>query len=253
VALRRFYFEKQNLGHEATIQISGDLFHHIRDVCRFGVGDLFEILPGDGRALLYKIAEQGKREFRATKQSERQIPPPAKPDIVLALSVPKLPKVDWILEKSVELGVSEVRPFVSDFSFLRKTSEITTARLDRWHKIIEAATQQSGRGELMKIHSAVTLESLFSEFNRTPKAEGLFPYEGEALVHLKDAIRAVQARSPDQIWLFVGSEGGFSKKEVELFGRQGLKPVSMGSQILRVETACLALVSVIKYKSGALC
>lgn len=239
--------------NENPLSIAGDLFHHIRDVCRFGAGDRFEILPGDGRALLYEITDVGKREMSARKLAERVIPPPAKPDIVLALSIPKLPKVDWILEKSVELGVSEVRPFVSDYSFLRKSSEITTARLDRWRKIIEGATQQSGRGELMAIHPAVTLESLLAEFNRTPKASGLFPYEGEALVRLNDAISSVRASQPEQIWLFVGSEGGFSRDEVDLFGRSGLKPVSMGSQILRVETACLALVSVIKYETGALC
>lgn len=253
MALRRFYFDKKKMENEDTLPILGDLFHHIRDVCRFAPGDQFEILPGDGRAVLYEITSVGKREMSARKLSERVIPPPMKPDIVLALSVPKLPKVDWILEKSVELGVSEVRPFVSDFSFLRKSSEITSARLDRWRKIIEGATQQSGRGELMAIHPAVTLEGLLGEFNRAPKAAGLFPYEGEALVRLNDAIASVRAAAPEKIWLFVGSEGGFSRNEVDLFGRSGLKPVSMGSQILRVETACVALVSVIKYETGALC
>ncbi len=131
MALRRFYLEKKNLLNESSTVIGGDLFHHIRDVCRFDAGDRFEILPGDGRALLYQIQSVGKRDLTAEKISERQLPPPARPALVLALSVPKLPKVDWILEKAVELGVSEVRPFVSDFSFLRRTSEISEARIER--------------------------------------------------------------------------------------------------------------------------
>lgn len=252
MALRRFYLDKSEIEEETLLRIRGDLFHHIRDVCRFGAGDQFEILPGDGRALLYRIQDISGRDLTAEKLSERQLPPLAKPLITLALSVPKLPKVDWIVEKCVELGVFEIRPFVSDFSFLRKVSEISPSRIARWEKLAQSATQQSGRGDVLSIKPAVTLSQLFAEFNRMESAAGLFPYEGEAQVRLPDAIAAVKAKRPESIWLFVGSEGGFSPREVQMFADQGLKSVSMGQQILRVETACLALVSIIKYEAGAL-
>jgi 16S rRNA (uracil1498-N3)-methyltransferase len=180
------------------------------------------------------------------------LPEIARPLVTLALSVPKLPKVDWIIEKSVELGVAEIRPFVSDYSFLRKSSEVSENRLARWQKIVQAATQQSGRGDLMQVKPAVTLENLLQEFNRTPATAGLFPYEGESPTGLPEAIGALKTRTFEHLWLFVGSEGGFSVNEVALFARHGLNPVSMGQQILRVETACLALVSIIKYEFGAL-
>lgn len=252
MALRRFYLKAEEMGEENAFAIRGDLFHHIRDVCRFGVGDQFEILPGDGRAILYSIQIVSGKDLRVQKISERTLPAPAKPKIVLALSVPKLPKVDWIVEKSVELGVHEIRPFVSDFSFLRKVSEISASRVGRWEKLAQAATQQSGRGDVLQIEGAVTLEHLLEDFNRQASTMGLFPYEGEAQLRLKPAIEEALSSKPESVWLFVGSEGGFSPREVELFARHGLKPVSMGSQILRVETACLALVSIIKYEAGAL-
>ncbi|NJL25896.1 MAG: RNA methyltransferase [Calothrix sp. SM1_5_4] len=122
----------------------------------------------------------------------------------------------------------------------------------RWRKLVQAATQQSGRGDLMGLKPAVTLESLLAEFNRSPSTGGLFPYEGEAPTGLAEGIAGLKSRALDHIWIFVGSEGGFSTREVELFGAHGLNPVSMGEQILRVETACLAIVSVIKYEIGAL-
>jgi len=252
MAFRRFYLDKKQLKNEDLIVIDGDLFHHIRDVCRFKEGDQFEILSGDARALLYEISAMEKRSLQAKKLSARNLPAPDKPAVTLALSVPKLPKVDWIIEKCVELGVAEIRPFVSDFSFLRKSSEISEARIARWQKLTEGATQQSGRGDLMKICPAQTLEQILANFNRTAGAAGLFPYEGEAQLRLPQAIQEAKAKNPGQLWLFVGSEGGFSPREVELFGTNGLKPVSMGQQILRVETACVALVSVIKYEWGAL-
>jgi 16S rRNA (uracil1498-N3)-methyltransferase len=249
VALRRFYIETSDLQGEG-ICLRGDLFHHIRDVCRFDVGDQFEALPGDGRALLVEITSLTNKEIQARALSTRQVPPLVKPLITLALSVPKLPKVDWIIEKSVELGVAEIRPFVSEFSFLRKVSELSSNRVQRWQKLVQSATQQSGRGELMKIAAPVSLKNLLDEFNRSQATGGLFPYEGEAQVTLPLALETLKKRNLDQLWVFVGSEGGFSRDEVDLFSSVGLEPVSMGDQILRVETACLAIISVIKYELG---
>lgn len=251
MALRRFFIEPGQL-QENGIWISDDLFHHIREVCRFEVGDQFEVLFGDQKAHLVEIDALERKRLHARVISSRGLPAPSKPLLTIALSIPKLPKVDWIVEKGVELGVFAIRPFVSDFSFLRKTSEITPNRVARWEKLVESATQQSGRGDLMQIHPAVTLAQLLEEFNRNPQASGLFPYEGEARLGLREAVLEIKKAGRDHLWVFVGSEGGFSKREVEMFESQGLNPVSMGEQILRVETACLALASILKYEAGAL-
>lgn len=249
MALRRFYIEKENLQGD-QLKITGDLFHHIRDVCRFDSGSQFEVLLGDHQAHLIEVTEVTKRELFGRKLSTRQLPELKKPFVTLCLSVPKLPKVDWIIEKCVELGASEIRPFVSDYSFLRKESEISENRIARWEKLVQAATQQSGRGDLLKIGSPTTLNKLLEEFNRTKGAGGLFPYEGESQTGLPQALSELKSRQLEQLWVFVGSEGGFSLEEVQMFAQFGLNPVSMGEQILRVETACLALVSVIKYELG---
>lgn len=247
MALRRFYLEKQNISGD-QIAIEGDLLHHIRDVCRFSPGDRFEVLPGNGEAWLVEVENIGSRSLTARTLSKRQLPPLKKPYVTLCLSIPKLPKVDWIVEKCVELGVAEIRPFVSDYSFLRKESEISPNRLARWDKLVQGATQQCGRGDLMKIHPAVKLSKLLEEFNRTQGVTGLFPYEGESQLDLRQALSEIKSKQPEKLWTFVGSEGGFSKEEVEMFAKSGLNPVTMGDQILRVETACVALVSVIKYE-----
>ncbi len=250
MALRRFYIDKENITAEG-VRLRGDMFHHIRDVCRFGVGDQFEVLTGDGFAQLVEISSLSNKELLANVLSQRAIMALSKPLITLCLSIPKLPKVDWIVEKSVELGVYEIRPFVSDFSFLRKVSEISPNRVQRWEKLAQGATQQSGRGELMRIGEATTLKNLLSEFNRLDATGGLFPYEGEARTGLKGALAEIKNSKLDHLWVFVGSEGGFSAGEVQMFADSGLNSVSLGDQILRVETACVALVSVIKYELGA--
>lgn len=116
MALRRFWIDP-SLMTGSQLRIEGDLFHHIREVCRFGTGDRFEVLPGDGKAHLAEITAMGKRELRARVLSERDIEALKKPWIRLVLSVPRYPKVDFILEKCVELGVHTVSLFVSDHSF----------------------------------------------------------------------------------------------------------------------------------------
>lgn len=251
MALRRFFISPEQFT-PPTIAISGDLFHHIKDVCRFSVGDEFELLPGDGTARRVRVESFNNRVLLVQEVAQRPLPAPAKPRLHLALSMPKFPKVDWIVEKSVELGVSSVYPFVSDFSFIRRTQDLSVAKLQRWQKLIQAATQQSGRGDLMTFEPIRTLPELLKDFNQKSGAAGLFPYEGESQKGLPAAVRELKQKGCDDLWIFVGSEGGFSREEVALFASQGLEPVSMGEQILRVETACVALVSVLKYEFGAL-
>jgi 16S rRNA (uracil1498-N3)-methyltransferase len=247
MALRRFWIEASSRQGD-EVHIDGDLFHHIRDVCRFQEGDRFEVLPGGGRAYLVSVTAMNKRDLRARILEQRQIPPLKKPWIHLLVSVPRFPKVDFILEKSVELGVHTVSLFVSDCSFVRKVSEVSDQRLQRWEKINRSAAQQSGRGELMQLSNPDTLENWLQKFQSKNQALGLFPYEGDAPVTWQASIREGKQSRPEEVWLFVGSEGGFSLREVELFQQYGLKPMTMGSQILRVETACVALASVIKYE-----
>ncbi len=247
MALRRFWIESSDMTGD-QVQLHGDLFHHILDVCRFETGDRFEVMPGDGNAYLVEISEMGKRELRGRIFETRVVEPLRKPWIHLAVSVPRYPKVDFIVEKCVELGVHTLSLFISEFSFPRELKDLSENRMQRWEKINRSAAQQSGRGTLMEISKPERLEDLLRKMQSQTGVLGLFPYEGDAAIGWKAAIAEAKKRSPDEIWVFVGSEGGFSKREVELFQQFGLAPMTMGSQILRVETACVALVSVIKYE-----
>jgi 16S rRNA (uracil1498-N3)-methyltransferase len=245
-AVRRFWISPEQVqAGEAFIE--GELFHHIRDVCRFDVGSRFELLPGDGRALFAEIIQLGKRDLKAKVLEERQIPPLPRPHVHLLVAMPKFATFETILEKAAELGVSEITPLFTDYSFVRGEEKLSPSRWARWEKIIRSASQQCGRGRLMTLRPAIKLTRALDDFNRRTKVLGLFPYEGESAMSLKARLGSIPAKEFEEVWIFVGSEGGFSQKEVELFQAQGLPPLSLGDQILRVETACLALVSVIKY------
>ena len=245
--MRRYWLESPKI-HEDHIEITGELFKHIFIVCRQQEGHRFELLVGDNTALYVEVVEVLSKGATLRVIDTREVSPLKRPFIHLVLSLPKWNKVDLIVEKAVELGVHTLHPCVSDFSFVRQESKVPESKVARWNKIALSATQQCGRGEPMRLEAVTTLEQTLESINPTEGRVGLFPYEGECEMTLSSALKPLHQQDVEQIWLFVGSEGGFSEKEVALFASHGLQPVTMGAQILRVETACLALVSVIKYE-----
>lgn len=90
------------------------------------------------------------------------------------------------------------------------------------------------------------MQEILQRFQSDPKAQGLFAYEGSGELSLRQAMTS--ATNIENLWIFVGSEGGFSTQEVEIFKKVNLFPISLGQQVLRVETACVTLLGIIKYE-----
>jgi 16S rRNA (uracil1498-N3)-methyltransferase len=230
------------------VTLTGDVLHHIRDVCRMHKGSKFEVIVGgQSKALLVEITGETKHESFAKVLEERVIEEIPYPRIHLALSIPRFPVFEAVVEKAVELGVYAIHPFFSEYSFIRKQEDTWAKKVPRFEKIVMSATQQSGRGELMPISNPVDLEQILKTFNRSESAKGLFAYEGDSRLNAKEGVAKVTTDGLKEAWIFVGSEGGFSATEVERFKEAGLSTVTLGSQVLRVETACVALISVLKY------
>jgi 16S rRNA (uracil1498-N3)-methyltransferase len=260
--MRRYWIEKKMIYND-LVTFKDEVYHHIFDVCRQEVGHHFEVLTEDSKAYLVEVISKGKKQAEARITEIREIQKLPSPHIHIALSVSRYHVMDAIMEKAVEMGVSSILPFYSDFSFIRKASNLPAGKMERWQKIVVSATQQSGRGELMKIEEPTDWSNMLKSIN--PNAENwcLFAYEGAAVLgvkeHLKQSREKLQndaqkgsSLSPQNLWIIVGSEGGFSEVEVLEMQKLGLNPVTLGSQVLRVETACMTLVSVLKYEFGLL-
>lgn len=257
--MRRYWIEKNQIyGNQVTFK--GDQHHHIFDVCRQEVGHHFEVITEDSKAYLVQVKTVTKKDAVAEVIEERIIKSLPKPHIHLALSIPRYNVMDSTIERATEMGVSSILPFVSQYSFIRKEKELPAGKQERWQKIIVSATQQCGRGELMKIHEITSWQNMLQTINPGPQNWCLFAYEGTAGQSIKpitDEIKSLREQylSPEStglenVWVIVGSEGGFSSNEAEEMHKLGLHPVTLGSQILRVETACLTLVAVLKYEFG---
>jgi 16S rRNA (uracil1498-N3)-methyltransferase len=247
--MRRYWISKDQI-QGSEVLFSGDTFHHIFDVCRQDVGSHFEVLGDGNKAHLIEVTSVEKKRARGTIKETREIAPLRKPHLVLALSVSRFPVMDAVVEKAVEMGVARIQPFFSEFSFIRKKNSLPAGKQERWDKIVVSATQQSGRGDLMKIEEPLEFEDLLKVFNQNPHRKGLFAYEGASTIGMKQSLQEHASTNLEEFWIFVGSEGGFSTTEVETFRSIGLQPVTLGEQVLRVETACIALLAVLKYEFG---
>lgn len=251
--MRRYWVPQEQI-QNGLVTLKGDEYHHIIDVCRQDAGSKFEVL-GDGRkAHLVELVEVAKKSATAKILETREVKPLREPHIVLAISIPRYQVMDAVVEKAVEMGVHEIRPFFSEFSFVRKKNSLPEGKIERWEKIVKSATQQCGRGELMQIHAPVDWQEIKSSFNQSPSALGLFSYEGKSAwdiqSYLSEKKTAAKTNPYKQLWLFVGSEGGFSPTEVEEMQKIGLAAVTLGEQVLRVETACITSIAVLKYEFG---
>jgi 16S rRNA (uracil1498-N3)-methyltransferase len=245
--MRRYWVPLEAI-REKQVHLEREVFHHVCHVCRLGKKDRFEVLVEGGTAYLVELVEVTKKEAIAEILETRCIPNIKRPFIHLLLAMPHFQTMDEILEKMVELGVKSVTPVFSDFSFVRNYDvALFGKKISRWEKIIVGASQQCGRGELMTLHKPCKLADVLAEWPR-PRAFGLFAYEGPGVSAIKPFLESRQAGVFEDIYLFVGSEGGFSHDEVKQFCQIGLEPVTLGDQVLRVETACMTLISALKYE-----
>lgn len=262
--MRRYFLnEKLEINQDLTIQ--GDLYHHIFDVCRLQQGQHFELINESGWAYLVVVLNVGKKSSSVKVLEERSIPSLKHPHIHLYLSFPKVPTFESVVEKSVEMGVKTIIPFLSDYSHIRTKSQFPSEKIQRWKKIILQAMQQSARSDLLQIQEVQTLTSILESLKSPSpiKSLNVIAYEGESPCTLKDYLKKSRAASVSKstsssqedgksifqkINVFVGSEGGFSDQEIETFKKLDLVPVTLGDQVLRVETACMTLVSSLKYE-----
>jgi len=246
-SVRRYWLSADKIQNDIA-EIDGEVFHHIFDVCRQEVGSKFELITENSIAHFVEVLLIGKKSAKAKVLEKRQIPPLPRPHIHLALSIPRFPVMEAVVEKAVEMGVHSIHPFFSDFSFVRKNSSVPDNKKERWQRIVVSATQQCGRGELLRVNEPIALENIWADFNRTKGRVGLFAYEGSTQKSIREQLRTIPRNGLEEIWVFVGSEGGFSTSEVQKFQELGMDPVTLGDQVLRVETACITLTAILKYE-----
>lgn len=248
--MHHFFTTPAQIGEE-TVWIEGPDVRHIRNVLRMKPGE--ELLVSDGEGQDYTCCIEQLQEERVicrviSRESSGAEPPI---EVYLFQGLPKSDKLEQIIQKSVELGVHEIIPVQTRRSVVKIEEKKRNSRQERWQKIAESAAKQSRRGIVPQVGSIRSFEEALRYAREMDMV--LIPYE-----NYKDmqATREIlnEIRPGMRIGIFVGPEGGFEGAEVEAAcagkssGGAQAKQISLGSRILRTETAPLMLLSVIMFQ-----
>lgn len=227
--------------------ISGDDAHHIINVLRYKIGKKLIVVDAAQNIAETEIVEIGSDWIKAACIARLDGNTEALVEVILAQCLPKSDKMDFIVQKAVELGVSAIYPVVSENCVVKYDDAKKAARRQKWQKIAHEAAKQCGRTVVPEVASIVSLRELAATIG--DDTEVLFCYEQEENRALKTLLESSAA---GRFLLLIGPEGGFTPSEAAFCQERGFHSVTLGPRILRAETAAIAAVSVVMYQNGDL-
>jgi 16S rRNA (uracil1498-N3)-methyltransferase len=213
-------------------------------VLRKRSGDPIEICDSAGSSFAATVELDGAAV--AARLGRRALAAPARLEIVLAQGVPKGQKMDFVVEKATELGVSRIVPVETE----RSVPEGGRAgKVERWRRLARAAAAQSGRTEVPAVDDALP----WAQLEGAVRAAGvaLVPWELAETIPLRESLPAL-LNGVSSVLVAIGPEGGLTHDEVAQARAWGARPISLGKRILRTETAGLVACSAILYAAGEL-
>ncbi len=253
--MHRFLIKPDGV-HNETLTVTGEDAKHMLTVLRFQAGDVF--LAFDGTGMEYEAEVASIEKSTVTGKIIRAYEPGTEPakKIVLFQGLPKTDKMEWIVQKSVELGVWEIIPMSTQHSVVRMNEKGLDGKLERWNRIAREACKQSGRVIVPKVQEPLSYRDAIKMWSDRLKNEPegsaitVFCYENEGKKCLKDLFICYNIDHVNTAGIFIGPEGGFSEEEVRLAREYRFCPVRLGKRILRTETAAIAVLSAMMYEMG---
>lgn len=236
--------------YNEEMYIGGVDARHISKVLRMQPGDKLQIVSDDGVSAMAEITAIASERVSVRcleKLAESHEP---RVRLVLAQGLAKGEKMDFIIQKAVEMGAYSVIPVAMEHSVVRLDGAKAAKKVERWQKIAESAAKQSKRDIIPQVQQVQSMAEMLANCDCTTK---IIAYECEDRLSLKAALKAAEAAGGiKELLLIIGPEGGISEGELELARQAGAVPVSLGRRILRAETAGLVAISAIFYETGDL-
>ena len=238
-------FHPGNLAVGDQVKLSADAFQHSVKALRMSNEQPVCLFNGDGNDYQAELLEVDKRSASARVVAVQNNDSESTVSVHLGQVISRGDRMDFALQKSVELGVAEITPLFSDRCGVKLTGERLEKKQQQWQKVVISACEQCGRSRVPVVHAAQTLANFVQQGTADLKLT-LDPYAPLPLRQLTGA------EQPASVALLIGPEGGFTEAEVDLAKRGQFKPIRIGPRILRTETAALTALSVIQYELGDL-
>ena len=240
----RFYVSPESISPDKNIIEVRDKneIHHIRDVMRLGEGLGVTVFDGQGKEYCGTIKRIDRHsiiiDIKKIIDSKSKLPL----DITLYQAIPKKTKMDFIIEKAVELGVNKIMPIITERT-VPVIKEKGRRKKDRWERIAMAASKQCGRLDLASILDVSDFDTALSTSKQSELI--LFAALDKDALPFKDMLKDAR---PKSVSIFVGPEGDFSQKEISMAKKADSRICSLGDLVLRVETAAIYMLSCLNYE-----
>ncbi|HCI81051.1 MAG TPA: 16S rRNA (uracil(1498)-N(3))-methyltransferase [Ktedonobacter sp.] len=237
----------ENVASGSIISLPDKIAHQVRDVLHLAVNEQLVLLDNSGWEYVSSINKASKAGVEVQVIERRTGKAESPVNIILCQGLLKSARFEWVLEKGTELGVSTFAPILCRRS-MSGLEDAGSAKLQRWQRILQEATEQCGR---TRIPELLPIHPLIHALNDIPNdALAIMPWEEERGKSLRDVLQASKRDplSKQTVVAFIGPEGGLMAEEVQLAQRYNVQAVTLGQRILRAETAALATIANIMYE-----
>jgi 16S rRNA (uracil1498-N3)-methyltransferase len=224
-----------------SAELTGDEARHLSQVLRIKPRDMITVFDGCGRRAPAEVLT-ASRDHVSLKLGDPHTPPPLHPEITLAQAIPKGKNMDLIVQKSVELGISRIQPLVTRNTVVQPGE----GKSEKWRRNALEACKQCGQDTLPEIADPLPFDRWLASLTEGNENLGIIASLAPGAMPIRETLR--QHAGTKAVTLLVGPEGDFTSEEVAAAIAAGFLPVSLGAIVLRVETATLFSLSVLRYE-----
>jgi 16S rRNA (uracil1498-N3)-methyltransferase len=226
---------------DQTLELSPEAGQHVGVVLRMQPGDSITLFCGDNRELDALLVAVHKKRVSVKIVAERVVNRESPREIHLAQAISKGERMEFVMQKAVELGVASISPIITSRSVVKLDPARMEKKLAQWQAIAIAACEQSGRNQIPLINNACSLDDYLQQ-NKLPLKFVLDPRESKTWRDYDF--------DQSELALLIGPEGGFSEEELKQIFSAGFNPLRLGPRVLRTETAAIAALSVLQAVCG---
>jgi 16S rRNA (uracil1498-N3)-methyltransferase len=235
-------FTPQALTVNSILQLDDEAANHVGRVLRMQPNQPLQLFNGDGKNYAATITEISKKQVSVTVSDATINPVESPVSIHLGQAISRGDRMDFAIQKAVELGVTEITPLFTERCGVKLEGDRLTKRNEQWQKIAISACEQSGRSVVPKVHPAISLELWLAQ----PTNSLQLTLDPRASATIKTVVLSKDIR------LVIGPEGGFTDNEVSTTRHAGFIGIQLGPRVLRTETAALTAISALQLQFGDL-
>lgn len=245
--MHRFFINKDSIINDEIV-IKDDEVKHIKNSLRLNEDDIITVCDGEKKEYKVKISEISNDYVKGIIIDDYIIKSESNIDIVLYQGLPKSSKMDLIIQKCTELGVTKIVPVITSRTVVKISDKKKEhKKVERWTKIAKEASKQSKRGKIPNVEDIISFSEMLN--NLCNEENIIVPYENENKTGIKQILKKTKGR---KINIIIGPEGGFEEEEINELKKLNAKIVTLGPRILRTETAGFTAITIVMYELGDL-